>query len=252
MDIGLIIIGSELLTGKRRDGHLAEIIEQLGQRGLELAWATYLGDSPSRLTATLSGAMASGDLVFSFGGIGATPDDHTRQAAADAAHVPLHPHPEAVKIIEERFGADAYPQRVRMAHLPAGCSLIPNPVNRIAGFSVGDVHFVPGFPKMAWPMVTWVLDNHYSHLRPQELPLELLLRLPGVSEGQVMAVMQAFVVEFPSLALSCLPTMDGDYRETELGVRGQPDATQVAFEWLETTLRTEGFAPERGGRIGTS
>jgi molybdopterin-biosynthesis enzyme MoeA-like protein len=83
-DFGLVIVGDEILSGKRADKHMPKVIELLGARGLQLAWAEYVGDSPERITATLRRAFASGDVVFSCGGIGATPDDHTRQCAAKA------------------------------------------------------------------------------------------------------------------------------------------------------------------------
>lgn len=247
MGIGIIVIGSELLSGKRRDGHLEFVIKALAARGMELDWANYLGDDPQRLRAQLSHAMSSGDVVFSFGGIGATPDDHTRQCAADAADLALLKHPEAAAIIEQRFGAEAYPRRIHMAYLPAECSLIPNPVNQIAGFSVADVHFVPGFPQMAWPMLEWVLDTRYAHLHSAAV-VELLLTLPGVSEGQLMEIMQRFVIEHPNVRLSCLPHMDGDYRETELGVRAFASAAQLAQLWLRSALNEAGFAFNEGGR----
>ena len=185
--------------------------------------------------------MENDDIVFCCGGIGATPDDHTRACAARAAGVPLSRHPEAAAIIEERFGADAYPQRIHMAHLPEGCTLIPNPVNRIAGFSLGHHHFVPGFPQMAWPMIEWVLDRRYPELREREPPRELLVILPGVSEGQLIAIMEDFVARFPDVDLSCLPHMDGEYRETELGVRGAPAPVQRAADWLLAALDEAGF-----------
>ena len=145
VQIGLIIIGSELMTGKRRDGHMAFAIEALAARHLELGWATYLGATTRRASRTrFAMRWTAGDLVFSFGGIGATPDDHTRACAADAAGVALKRHDEAAAIIEGRFGDDAYPQRIHMAHLPEGATLAdPESVNRIAGFSLGHVHFVP-------------------------------------------------------------------------------------------------------------
>ena len=76
MAFGALIIGDELLVGKRQDKHLGFVIGALAARGLRLAWAEYQGDDPARLTATLRRTFASGDVVFSFGGIGATPDDH--------------------------------------------------------------------------------------------------------------------------------------------------------------------------------
>lgn len=248
MGIGIIVIGSELLSGKRRDGHLEFVINALAPRAMELDWATYLGDDPQRLRAQLCAAMGSGDIVFSFGGIGATPDDHTRQCAADAAGVELLKHPEAAAIIEQRFGDDAYPRRIHMAHLPAGCSLIPNPVNRIAGFSIADVHFVPGFPQMAWPMFEWVLDTHYPQLQGADAFAEFLLTLPGVSEGQLMEIMHRFIAEHRDVRLSCLPHMDGDYRETELGVRAAPQAARLAHAWLRDALSEAGFTFKEGGR----
>ena len=248
MQIGLIIIGSELLTGKRRDGHMARAIETLAERHLELDWTTYIGDDPPRLTAELKQAMQAGDLVFSFGGIGATPDDHTRAAAANAAGLVLQRHPQAALIIEERFGENAYPQRIHMAHLPAAATLIPNPVNRIAGFSLGHVHFVPGFPQMAWPMMDWVLDTHYAHLNSGEGNIEQLYTLPGTSEGQLIAVMQALIDAHPMVKLSCLPHMDGDYRETELGLRGPAIQVSAAAEWLCARLDADSFSwRTRGG-----
>src|SRR5205823_6527501 len=82
MAIGLIIIGDEILSGKRSDKHLPKVIELLAERGLQLAWAEVVGDDPVRITQTLRRTLAGPDIVFCSGGIGATPDDHTRQCAA--------------------------------------------------------------------------------------------------------------------------------------------------------------------------
>jgi molybdopterin-biosynthesis enzyme MoeA-like protein len=145
---GLIVIGDEILSGKRADKHLPKIIELLGARGLSLGWAEYVGDSPVRITAALQRAFASGDVVFSTGGIGATPDDHTRQCAARALGVDLVLHPEAAALILERMqdiareqGKPYEPERPDNAHrlnmgvFPAGAQIIPNPYNKIPGFS---------------------------------------------------------------------------------------------------------------------
>src|SRR5882672_2941011 len=162
MGIGAIVIGDEIIRGKREDKHFAKLIEILSARGLRLDWCEYLGDKPELITMTLKRTMASGDIVFSFGGIGATPDDHTRQCAAAAAGVELVLHPEAEAEIRGRFGTEITPQRLKMGEFPRGSRVIPNAYNRIPGFSVGTHYFVPGFPVMAWPMVEWVLDSHYK------------------------------------------------------------------------------------------
>src|SRR6266568_3136889 len=101
-EIGLVIVGDEILSGKRADKHMPKVIELLAARGLQLGWAEYVGDAPDRITATLKRAFESGDIVFSCGGIGATPDDHTRQCAADAAGVELALHPDAEAAIRSR------------------------------------------------------------------------------------------------------------------------------------------------------
>ena len=144
---GLVIIGDEILSGKRADKHLSKVIELLKARGLQLAYADYVGDSPDRITATLQRAFASGDVVFSCGGIGATPDDHTRQCAARALGVKLALHPQAEALIRERMQDMAKEQgvpyepdrsdnihRLNMGMFPVGASIIPNPFNKIAGF----------------------------------------------------------------------------------------------------------------------
>ncbi len=145
---GLIIIGDEILSGKRADKHLPKVIELLKVRGLQLAWADYVGDSPSRITSTLKRAFASGDIVFSTGGIGATPDDHTRQCAARALGVELALHGEAEALIRQRMQDIAREQatvyepdhpdnihRLNMGMFPVGANIIPNPFNKIPGFS---------------------------------------------------------------------------------------------------------------------
>ena len=175
---GLIIVGDEILSGKRADKHMPKVIELLSARGLSLAYADYVGDNPDRITATLQRAFASADVVFSCGGIGATPDDHTRQCAARALGRDLSLHPEAEALIRERMQDVAREQgvpyepdrsdnvhRLNMGMFPAGARIIPNPYNKIPGFSCdgpggGVVHFVPGFPVMAWPMIEWVLEQH--------------------------------------------------------------------------------------------
>ncbi|MCW8957374.1 MAG: molybdopterin-binding protein, partial [Gammaproteobacteria bacterium] len=109
MNIGAIIIGDEILTGRRQDKHLNHTIKILAQRGLELAWVKYCGDDDNLLCEEFRQIHARNDLCFSFGGIGATHDDRTRQAVAAALAVPIRQHPDAVREIEAKFGEAAYP-----------------------------------------------------------------------------------------------------------------------------------------------
>ena len=237
---GALIIGDEMLSGKRNDRHMAEIIKYLDARGLELDWSCYIGDHPERLTRTLADTMARDDVVFSFGGIGGTPDDRTRQCAAAAARLDIEEHPEGLELIRTQFGDDLTPERRRMVQFPAGASLIPNPVNRVPGFSIGHHHFVPGFPNMAWPMVEWVLDHHYAYLNAAGERKECALTVYGLRESQAIPMMEELMAEHPEVRLSCLPLWCPPDYELEFGVRGPNEQVDSVLKELKARLDQAG------------
>ncbi|MDH5222893.1 MAG: molybdopterin-binding protein [Betaproteobacteria bacterium] len=239
---GAFVIGDEILVGKRQDKHFPWLIGALAKRGLRLAWCEHLGDEPARLTAALKRSFASSDVVFCFGGIGATPDDHTRQCAAEALGVPLMLHPEAEAEIRGRFGGEATPQRLKMGEFPAGCAIVPNPFNRIPGFSVGHHYFVPGFPQMAWPMVEWVLDEKYRQLFDSQRWGEASILVYGLPESSISPLMEEVNAAFPGLKTFSLPSMGegGVRRHIELGVRGAPELVAPAMERLRSGVTTLG------------
>ena len=247
----LIVIGDEILSGKRADKHLPKVIELLKARGLQLSQAEYVGDDPEQITAVLRRAFESGDVVFSTGGIGATPDDHTRQCAARALNVPLVLHPQAKALIEQRMQNQAREQgkvydaeapdnvhRLNMGVFPQGASIIPNPYNQIPGFSVGQVHFVPGFPVMAWPMVEWVLDTCYTHWFQAQAWLERSVIVFGAMEATLTPLMQQLERDHPGVKVFSLPSVDHpDWgRHIELGVKGAPGLVQPAYDALMAGL----------------
>lgn len=239
---GAIIIGDELLSGKRQDKHLPHIIETLAQRGLELKWCRIIGDDPALIIETLRQTYACSDIVFSFGGIGATPDDHTRQCAAEAANTPLYRHPEAVAEIEARFGAEAYPRRILMADLPHGSSIIPNPFNRVPGFSFKHHHFLPGFPQMAWPMMDWILDTLYPEIRNQAPEAEEIITVLDAMETPLLDLMTEFVKRYPDLRFSSLPHIgETGERKVEFSVRGTRPRVIEGMNALKTGVETLGF-----------
>jgi len=232
---GLIVIGDEILAGRRRDRHFEVIGKMLRERGFQLAWLRILPDEPDFLVAEFTRTMGEGIPVFSCGGIGATPDDYTRACAAAAAGVELVLHPGARAEIEGRFGEDAYPVRIRMADLPEGAELIPNPVNRVPGFSLRDHHFLPGFPDMAHPMAEWVLDTYYRGQTPQ---IQRSVWVYDVTESDLMPLMEALTAEYPQHKLFSLPRL-GRPRKVELGYRGGEEI-EGPFTALLQALRSAG------------
>ncbi len=275
---GLIIVGDEILSGKRTDKHLPKTIELLAERGLSLAYADYVGDDPARITSTLERAFAAarehGDVVFSCGGIGATPDDHTRQCAARALGSELVLHPQAKELIIERMKDVAKEQgtayepdrhdnihRLNMGVFPVGAQIIPNPYNKIPGFSCfarplatapsgdsdphavearGGVHFLPGFPVMAWPMMAWLLDTHYRHLHQKAAHVEKSVIVFGSMEAMLTPLMLDIEAAHPEVKVFSLPSVDHPQhgRHIELGVKGHPAAVEKAYPALLSGLGT--------------
>jgi molybdopterin-biosynthesis enzyme MoeA-like protein len=273
MNIGLIIIGDEILSGKRSDKHLPRVIELLAARGLRLDWARYVGDDPQRITADLRDAFdaaSRGALVFSCGGIGATPDDHTRACAAAALGRPLELHPTARELILERMRDVAAEQgvafepdradnvhRLNMGVFPAGCEIVPNPYNKIPGFAipggpsaaggVGRVAFVPGFPVMAWPMIEWVLDTHYAGWHQTQVQVERSVIVLGSMEATLTPLMESVEAAHPQIKVFSLPSVDHPQwgRHIELGVKGPPAAVDPAYAAL-----LEGLRRQPGAQLG--
>jgi len=245
----LIVIGDEILSGKRQDKHLSKLIELLSERGLMISGAEYVGDEPDLITSTLNRSFASGDAVFSTGGIGSTPDDHTRQCAAKALDLPLNLHPEAQRLISSRIlmMAEGDPvksdlstadnqQRMKMGEFPVGSEIIPNPYNQIPGFSIKEHYFLPGFPVMAAPMMAWVLDTYYKDLFHQVDFVEKGFIVPLAMESSLTPLMETIENSYPGVKVFSLPSV-GDpskagvfaKRHIELGVKGSSALVDAAF-----------------------
>jgi molybdopterin-biosynthesis enzyme MoeA-like protein len=235
---GLVVVGDEILSGKRADKHLGKVIELLRERGLRLAWAQYCGDDRAALTELYRRTFARTDVVFSCGGIGATPDDHTRQAVAAALGTDCELHPEAGQLIAERcqemaregrgsadMSLPENQQRLKMGEFPRGARIIPNPFNRIPGFALHDHWFLPGFPAMAWPMIAQVLDSQYRRYFNLDRMLERAVIVYEMPESALVPLMEEIEQMFPGITAFSLPSIGdgGDgrpaRRHVELGVK---------------------------------
>jgi molybdopterin-biosynthesis enzyme MoeA-like protein len=259
---GLIVIGDEILSGRRQDKHMSKLIELLSERGLSLSWAKYVADDPEQITATLKDSFASGDVVFSTGGIGATPDDHTRQCAALALATKTELHPTAQELIAGRIQAMAEgdalkadlntpenQHRFKMGEFPLGSDIIPNPYNQIPGFSIREHFFVPGFPVMAAPMMAWCLDTYYQSLFHRENWAEQSFIVPKGVESTLTPLMERIEASFPGVKVFSLPSVGdpskgGVYseRHIELGIKGNANLLENAWIALRSGTEALGYA----------
>ncbi len=261
MQFSLIIIGDEILSGHRQDKHFAQVLQAFRQRGLALTQVLYLSDDRERITEAMRRAIVSGDVVFSCGGIGATPDDHTRQAVAAALDVPLELHPEAARLIGERCAERGEPDmstlenqgRLNMGRFAQGADIIPNPFNKIPGFSVAGtkgarLYCVPGFPVMAWPMIDWVLDTHYSHLFNTQVQLSEAVLVFGLPESTITPLMERIETECSPVKAYSLPSVgdpsiQGGKPHIELGCKapaGSESSLASAMKLLRETVTALG------------
>ena len=256
----LIIVGDEILSGRRQDKHLSKMIELLAHRGLQLSAAEVISDGLDDIAACLERSFSTPDIVFCCGGIGATPDDRTRQAAAQALGLPLVLHPEAASLIAERCADMAVQgqgsadmstpenqQRLQMGFFPQGAEIVPNTFNKIPGFFIRDHTFMPGFPVMAWPMIEWTLDHRYRALHNGNPDTERSFIVYGLPESRITPALEALEQRWPGLSAFSLPSVGEAQRgHIELGVRGNPDTVDAALAWLESQARALGGELECG------
>ncbi|MGN6839699.1 MULTISPECIES: competence/damage-inducible protein A [Neisseria] len=237
----LIIIGDEILHGSRQDKHFAFFKSLLESHGLKLNQVQYLPDEPELLVKQLRRSFSDGLPTFVTGGIGSTPDDHTRQAAAAALDLPVIRHPEAAKFIEgvtlkrgEPLDSPEHAQRLKMADFPEGAELVPNPFNNIAGFSIREHYFFPGFPVMAHPMAEWVLETYYADRFNQTERGSRSVYVFDQPESRITPIMEHLERTYAGIRSYSLPTVgrtasDGRYipPHIEFGIKAEGEACRL-------------------------
>jgi molybdopterin-biosynthesis enzyme MoeA-like protein len=157
-----VIIGSEILNGRRRDKHIDFIKDALSERGYVPYCIEIITDDQALIKSSFKRVLDDDrGILFSFGGIGSTPDDLTRTVAAEVfTGKEVIRHKTFEHDIIARFGERAFPNRIEMADLPEGAGLLKNPVNNMSGFYLQERYFfVPGFPEMAHPMIKEAIER---------------------------------------------------------------------------------------------
>ena len=231
-----IIIGSEILNGRRQDKHFDFLREALAQRGYTLFCSEIIKDDKALIASSFQRVLADErSLLFCFGGIGSTPDDLTRAIAAEVfTSKPLVRHKTFEQDIITRFGDKAYPNRIHMSDLPEDAQLLRNPVNNMSGFYLEDrFFFTPGFPEMAHPMVKEAI----TRFLPQNRTLYRQSFVAHCSEDRFIALMNALP---SSIECSSLPMFVHGKPHVEISLASyNQDLNDQHFAQFMDFLKTE-------------
>ena len=155
---GIVIIGNEILSGRTQDTNTSFIAEKLSSHGIVLKEVRIIPDIEDTIIETVNLLRGSYNYVFTTGGIGPTHDDITAESIAKAFGVELEVNSDAFRILEDHYGLEKLtPPRAKMAQIPVGASLIPNPVSAAPGFRIENVFVFAGVPRIMQAMMEHVL-----------------------------------------------------------------------------------------------
>ena len=238
MNFYALIIGTEILNRRRADKHFEFLSLKLAKYGYTLKGSFIIADDPNLITSTLYWLnLLPNSIVFSFGGIGSTPDDHTRQAASEAlGDGKLYKHKEAKSIIESALNEKAYPHAIKMANLPLEANIIENPFNKMPAFSMFDrFFFLPGFPEMSHPMVVDILGK--LDITTRKIYRHTLTAL--CKESELIEIMESLP---NTIECSSLPRIYSDGPRVTLSVASESQQeAEKAFEKFTSLLDAKGI-----------
>ncbi|WP_410218916.1 competence/damage-inducible protein A [Paracoccus sp. (in: a-proteobacteria)] len=218
----ILVIGDEILSGRTREGNAHHLAQVLTATGFDLREIRVVADDHGRIVAAIRALDHSlggdYDLLFTSGGIGPTHDDITADAVADAHGTTVAIHPEARALLQDRcdrMGMELTENRLRMARIPVGATLIDNPVSAAPGFSIGGTHVMAGVPEVFRGMVDWLIPRLPGGRPVQSLTVEVRR-----GESDVAEDLKAVAAEYGDLSLGSYPFRDDTGWGTNLVVRG--------------------------------
>jgi len=222
-----VIIGTELLNGRRLDAHFPFLNKELLKRGWEHKASFVIEDDIDLMHSIFNLIKADeNSVMFCFGGIGSTPDDYTRVIAAKSfTDYKMEFHEEAMHLILKQFNDEAYPHRINMAYLPINAKLLKNVVNNVPGFYLEDrFFFTPGFPSMSQAMVLEALEKYF----PISKTKYRLSLTASCGENDLIDVMLEVSKE---VDLSSLPKIINNKRKVVISIAGfNKDEVSSNFE----------------------
>lgn len=241
----VLMIGDEILSGRTRDINLQQVAQYLAPMGISVAEARIVRDEQAAIVKAVNALRARYTYVFTTGGIGPTHDDITADAIAVAFGVDISEHPEALRILTERYeeaGTEFTPARRRMARIPHGASLIANPVSGAPGFQMENVFTLAGVPAI----VRGMLEDVGHRLEGGEVAHSVTVKAKGLREGDLAEALARLDTEYETVSFGSYPW----YRSPEdsgvsLIARGHERAAlDKARDELAALVRAQGREPD--------
>ena len=236
----VLIIGNEILSGRTQDANLAFLAQGLNEAGVRLREARVIPDDHGVIVATVNEVRHAFDYVFTTGGIGPTHDDITAQCVADAFGVPLLVHPDARRLLETHYPPGQLNEaRLRMAMVPEGAALLPNPISRAPGFRIGNVFVLPGVPS--------IMQGIFEQLKHRLVGGDKLLSRSvscQLAEGTLAADLGHLQQRYPDVEIGSYPIMRRGSFGVNLVLRGRdPARLAQATEEVAAMVRKLGDTP---------
>jgi len=242
----LVVIGDEILSGRTEDKNVAQVAAWLNDQGIRLAEVRIVPDDQKRIVEAVNALRAGHDYLFTTGGIGPTHDDITVDAIAAAFGVPVVIHPDARKILEDYYRdrpVGLNEARLRMARVPQGAELIPNPSSGAPGVKLGNVYILAGVPHIAVSMLE-ALTGKLEGGRPM-VSVTVGAR---AAESEVADLLRETEAAHPGVAIGSYPFFkDGRYGANFVVRSDDADVARSCGDALAEGLREAGYDPVEGG-----
>lgn len=230
VNIYAVIIGSEILNRKREDKHFQYLSSALAKVGHNL-FASFIVKDDAELIKQIYSLVKNDPkaIMFSFGGIGSTPDDLTRELSAEIfKNSKMQRNKKFEQDIINRIGERAYPHPIKMSDLPLDAKLLHNPINNMSGYYLDESYFfMPGFPEMAQPMIDAIITEHL----PPSIKIHTKSFIADTGEGILIELMKNVPRE---IELSSLPMMNDGNPKVEFSL-SHSDERQVELHFKKFT-----------------
>ena len=196
---GILIIGSEVLSGKVTDENSPYLVRELRDLGVEVRRIVTIPDELPVIVEAVRDMARTHDFVFTTGGVGPTHDDVTIAAIARAFDRRLVRHPLLEEALRRHYAAEITAAQLRMAEVPEGSRLLGEEEFRLPIVACENVFIFPGVPE--------TVRRKFARIREtfREAPYVLRRIYLRCDEGEIAAVLCDAVSRFPSLQIGSYP-----------------------------------------------